>query len=106
MKANMTYHAREERIDRLTAIVDCLGDIGEIILETPSLNHANSTCCLTSLGVVIVKGATNGVIITGYLASMEQVMGMFYSAGFKGVPHHLKRRVSYNNRTFAFLKEM
>lgn len=106
MKMNMTYHAREERIDRLTAIIDCLGDIGEVILETPSATHVGSVCCLTTLGVIVVKSQYNGVIITGYMASMDQVMAMFYSAGFKGVPHHLKRRVSYNNRTYAFLREI
>ena len=105
MKTNMTYHAREERIDRLTAIIDCLG-IGEIVLEVPDRIHIGSVRCITDTGVMFIKGADDGVIITAFMASVPQVSSMYHQIGFNKMPHYLYQRIVQNNKKYAFLKEL
>ena len=105
MKLSMTYHAREERFDRLSALVDYLG-VGEIVLEVPDKYYTNSISCLTSTGIIIVKSSVNGVMITGYMASIRQATAMFYTAGISRIPRTLYQTINRNNKKYSFLAEL
>ena len=105
MKLSMTYHAREERFDRLSALVDYLG-VGEIVLEVPDKYYTNSISCLTSTGIIIVKSSVNGVMITGHMASIRQATAMFYTAGISRIPRTLYQTINRNNKKYAFLAEL
>ena len=105
MKLSMTYHAREERFDRLSALIDYLG-VGEIVLEVPDKYYTNSISCLTSTGIIIVKSSVNGVMITGYMASIRQATAMFYTVGISRIPRTLYQTINRNNKKYAFLAEL
>ena len=104
MKTNMTYHAREERINRLNALIDYLG-VGEVILSAPDTLHSDSIRCITSTGIIVIK-APNGTIITAYMATVDQAMAMFAYMGFKKIPYTLYRTIIYNNKRYAFIHEI
>lgn len=105
MEVNLTYHARVERIDRLAAIIECLS-VGKIILEVYDKRHKGSILCLTSTGIVLVKSAKDGRIVTGYMANMDQLHAMYYSIGQRHIPPRIFNRVSKNVQLYSFLLEM
>lgn len=101
MRFEMTYHAKEERIDRLTACIQYLG-FNEIIREQTSYRHGEyATRKLTDTGIIlVVKGDT---LITGYMGTMAQVSSFYYN---EKMPVALKNRVRKNNEKYAFLLRM
>lgn len=105
MKLSMTYHAREERFDRLSALVEYLG-VGEIVLEVPDRVHIGSIRCITDTGIMFIKSADNGVVITAFMASVPQVSSMYHQLGFNKMPRYLYQRIVQNNKKYAFLKEI
>ena len=102
MKVELTYHARVERIDRLTALLVNL-ELGEIILEAPDERNEGSVRCLTSTGIVLVKSMYTGAIITGYMATMDQLHAMYYSINQREIPRDILRRVKRNATHYSFL---
>lgn len=104
MKTNMTYHAREERINRLNALIDCLG-VGEVVLSAPDKLHTDSVRCITSTGIMVIKGI-DGTIITAYMATIDQATAMFSQMGFSKIPHTLYRTIVYNNKRYAFIHKI
>ena len=102
MKVELTYHARVERIDRLTALLVNL-ELGEIILEAPDERNEGSIRCLTSTGIVLVKSMYTGAIITGYMATMDQLHAMYYSINQREIPRDILRRVKRNATHYSFL---
>ena len=102
MKVELTYHARVERIDRLTALLVNL-ELGEIILEAPDERNEGSVRCLTSTGIVLVKSIHTGALITGYMATMDQLHAMYYSINQREIPRDILRRVKRNATHYSFL---
>ena len=103
---SVSRHASKERINRLTMLIETLGlDDEGFILETRNdLAHNNgTTSCLTSTGIIIIKNTENGNLVTGYMATERQVVGMYRSAGYKRVPDKIMKTVRRNNKKYAFL---
>lgn len=103
---SVSRHASEERINRLTKLIEVLGlDDEGFVLETRNdLAHNNgTTSCLTSTGIIIIKNTKNGNLVTGYMATEKQVVGMYRSAGYNKVPNKIMRTVRRNNKKYAFL---
>ena len=102
MRFEMTYHAREERIDRLTACIQHLG-FNEVIREQQSNRHGeNATRQLTDTGIILVV-SKDGYLVTGFMGTMAQVAS-FYPG--EQMPKSLKNRVRKNNEKYAFLLKM
>lgn len=105
---SVSRHASEERINRLAKLIEVLGlnDDG-FILEARNKVHDNgTTSCLTSTGIIIIKNSVNGNLVTGYMATERQVMGLYRSAGYKKVPDKIMKTVRRNNKKYAFLLEI
>ena len=105
MKVTLTRHASVDRLDRLVALVEYLG-VGDIVLEVPDDRHEDTIRCLTSTGIIFVKSITTGAIITGYMAGMDQVHAMYYSANYSKVPSRMYTRVAKNLEKYKFLRKM
>lgn len=105
MKLVMTTHARIDRADRLTALIDYLG-IDEIILETPDDKQQCATLCLTATGIIIVKSTIDNRVITAYMATMNRVYAMYKIAGYNRIPKKVYQRVIDINRLYPFLCNM
>ena len=68
MRFEMTYHAKEERIDRLTACIQYLG-FNEIIKEELEIRHnRNVVRKLTDTGIILICGE-DGCLITGFMGT-------------------------------------
>lgn len=101
MKIELTQHARNDRLDRLSAILTVM-DLGEIVLETAD-NHEDGIAMLTSTGIVLIKSRSTGKLITGYMATPKQARGLYHSAGIERMPKEMKFRVEKNNEKYSFL---
>lgn len=102
MRFEMTYHAREERIDRLTACIQHIG-FNEIIREQETYRHGQTgKRQLTDTGLILVV-SDDGKLITGFMGTMAQVGSFYYN---EQMPKSLKNRVRKNNEKYAFLLKM
>lgn len=99
MRLNMTYHAKVERFDRLAILVEKIG-VGEIVLEKPDDRYPNTIRCITTTGLVLVKSTSTGKLITGYMATIDQLHAIF--AGTH-IPNSIFFRVKMNNKKFQHL---
>ena len=64
MYVEMTYHAREERIDRLAKCVEILG-LGKIIIQAKRYTNTVGVSAVRDLyGTLINEGASKGILIT------------------------------------------
>lgn len=106
MKVEMTRHAKEERIDRLTR---CMVEIGmnEIIREivTTTGTHGPAIYSITDTGLVFIKSPVTNKLITGYMGSVGQIINIFAQIG-EEVPRALLMRVKSNCKRFPYLLEM
>lgn len=105
IRMELTYHAREERLDRLASAVECLG-MSKIIFEAPDRRYKDSVRCLTSTGIIFVKNERTGKLITGFMATIPQVMALYMKNGYKRVPPKIYARVQKNNERFSFLLDL
>ena len=98
MKANkikMTSHAKDDRADRLTYIAINVG-FGEVVLE--HINADNRRDCITDTGVLLIKNATEEILITAYIPTVDKVSAIYKSAGFDCVPQHIYRIAKKNEK--------
>lgn len=96
IKSNMTYHARYDRADRITAIIDTIG-IGEIMFIVPKNEY--SEICLTTTGVVIVRTITERRIITVYVASLQLARALYATKfNMKKLPQTLFNVIRQNQK--------
>ena len=102
---SVSRHASEERINRLSKLIEVLGlnDDGFILEARNKIHDNGTTSCLTSTGIIIIKNTENGNLVTGYMATEKQVVGMYRSAGYNKVPNKVMRTVRRNNKKYAFL---
>ena len=102
MKFEMTYHAKEDRLDRLAACIEHLG-VGEVILEVERFGAMER---LTSTGIVLIVNAETNTLITGYAATIKQMYGMYKTCGYERVPDRIYKQVVRNSKKYAFLYKM
>lgn len=106
MKVEMTRHAQEDRIDRLTECLIKLG-MNEIIRELNIHKGPgnNAIYSITDTGIVFVKSITTGKLITGYMMSTAQVIAFFDQVGER-VPKALFQTVKNNCKRYPYLLDM
>lgn len=105
-KTTISYHASEERIERLTACMTALG-YNEFVLQVEDKERKNNTTkFLTDTGIVIVRNSNNGNLVTGYMATVAQAVKMYRMAGYKKMPDGMYRRVVRNNEKHKELLEI
>ena len=81
-KMKFSEHILNERMERAVAIAMAVG-MGEIVLSIPD-KHPGRTASLTSTGVVLIT-ANNGVVVTMYLATYEQIDKMYETFEANGI---------------------
>ena len=102
MRFEMTYHAREERLDRLTTCIQVLG-FNEIIKEQVSNRH-NGTAVrkLTDTGIILVCGE-DGKLITGFMGTVAQVASFYPN---ERVPSYILNKAKKNVQKYGYLLKM
>ena len=93
-KMKFSEHILNERMERVVAIAMAVG-MGEVVLSIPD-KHPNRTASLTSTGVMLIT-ADNGVVVTMYLATYEQIDKMYHVAE-KEIPKAIKKVVENNRK--------
>lgn len=105
-KTTISYHASEERIERLTACLSTLG-MNEYVLSVKDTERNNNTTkFLTDTGIIIIRNSYNGNIVTGYMASVSQAIRMYKMAGFEKMPNGMYKKVTSNNKKHKNLLEI
>lgn len=107
MKYEMTYHAREERLDRLVKCVELIG-VGDIILTAENDNDRTRGIRrqLTSTGLILIVNASSNILITGYMGNMNQVVAVYRENGIQRLPNSMYKQVKRNTEKYRFLLEM
>ena len=107
MKFEMTYHAKEERIDRLVKCVELIG-VGDVILtaSTEEETRRGVKRQLTSTGLVLVVNAQSNILITGYMGNLSQVVAIYRENGIERMPNSMHKQVKRNVEKYRFLLEM
>lgn len=98
VERNMTTHARYDRFDRLSQIIDLFGDLGEVVNEkffrdTPI--NGSYWRQITDKGVIIVLSADRRHIVTGWLATVHQVTEIYDG---RRLPQYLYNRIQKNKK--------
>ena len=105
MKVQMTKHARVDRFNRLSAILDHI-EIGEVIAKIPDPYGRDAILNLTSTGIVLVVGKSDKKLITGYLINRQKllrIISIAYGRNVERAPQKLWDVVSYNEKHYANL---
>ena len=97
----MTYHARVERIDRLAACMTTLG-YNEFAYRIPDPRNPGHVYIITDTGIILVVGADDGAVITGFMATIDKITALFHGK----VPVTLRNKVVHNERKYKFLLKM
>ena len=90
-----TKHLTEERMDRVVFIATTIG-FGEI-LENFYVedNHGKHYECVTSTGVIIVKGLDKKTVVTMYVAHYNQIKRLYKE---REIPKNLKLVIKRNEK--------
>lgn len=105
-KTAISYHASEERIERLTACLTTLG-YNDFVLQVEDKKRGNNTTqFLTDTGIIIVRNSDNGNLVTGYMATIAQAIKMYRVAGYEKMPDGMYRKVVRNNEKHKELLEI
>ena len=105
-KTTISYHASEERIERLTACLATLGMNEYVLSVKDNERNNNTTKFLTDTGIIIIRNSDNGNIVTGYMASVSQAAKMYKMAGFERMPNGMYKKVTSNNKKHKNLLEI
>jgi hypothetical protein len=107
MKFEMTYHAKEERIDRLVKCVELIG-VGDVILTASNEEETRRGVKrqLTSTGLVLIVNAQSNILITGYMGNLNQVVAIYRENGIERMPNSMHKQVKRNVEKYKFLLEM
>lgn len=95
----MTYHARVERIDRITALLTEVG-YNEFILE---VKQSGRTLRLTDTGIIFIFDKAGETLITGYLGQRLKVSSLYKQAGYTETPQKVWKTVIRNEKKYSFL---
>lgn len=107
MKFEMTYHAKEERIDRLVKCIELIG-VGDVILTAESIRDYRQGTIrqLTSTGLILVVNSTTNALVTGYMGTLKQVNAIYRDNGYQKIPNAMYKQVKRNTEKYSFLLEM
>ncbi len=89
--SQVSQHAVVDRIDRLMVIAEHIG-WGEVIMEVVDETNSDHMLCLTSTGVLIVKGITKNALITAYVPTFEKMYCICQRCNREFVPATLTHR--------------
>lgn len=90
-----TKHLTEDRMERVIFIATTVG-FGEIIEEFYiEDNHGKHFECVTSTGVIIVKGLDKQTIVTMYVARHNQIKRLYKE---REIPNRLKVVIKRNEK--------
>ena len=105
-KTLVSDHAKEDRIDRLTACLTTIGynDFALIVEDTKRGN--NTTKYLTDTGIMIIRDTDTKRIVTGYMATVQQAIRMYREAGYERMPNGMYKKIVRNNEKYKELLNM
>lgn len=95
----MTYHAKVERIDRITALLAEVG-YNEFVLE---VKQPGRLYRLTDTGIIFIFNETGEILITGYLGQRLKVSSLYKQAGYAETPQKIWKTVIRNEKLYSFL---
>lgn len=104
MRVEMSYHAKEERIERLAECVKVLG-MGKIVIEARDNRYPGTVRQLTATGIMLVFEENTDKLITGYMATVAQMYCIYRQANIEYIPPKIYNRVHKNNTKFSYLAE-
>ena len=98
LNAILSPHALNDRVERLTYIHDTVGFGDRVEAEW---FDGNKVLQLTDTGVVMVKGATDDMLVTAYIATLAQAIRIYYNGlGLNMLPRWLYKRVTRNQQFY------
>ena len=89
-REKLTYHAREERVERIARILMTIG-IGNVVIEKEMTDRAIGQ--LTDTGVLIIRNKKDNAIVTMYVCDMNKATWMFEGQ----LPRGLKNTIRKNH---------
>lgn len=90
-----TRHLTEDRVDRVVFIATTIG-FGEVVDEFYiEDNHGKHYECVTSTGVIIVKGLDKKTVVTMYIARHGQIKRLY---GDRPIPRGLAVVIKRNEK--------
>lgn len=90
-----TKHLTEERVDRVVFIATTIG-FGEIIEEfLVNDSHGQHYECVTSTGVIIIKGLDKKTVVTMYVARHNQIKRLYKE---REIPRKLNAVIKRNEK--------
>ena len=101
MNAQMTYHARVERANRVKKIIEEIG-IGQVIKEQYrgcGMGKPGRYVCITDTGITLIKDEKKEKIITLYVTKQSELVAVF--GGTKKIPPFLRKKVDHNQSKFT-----
>ena len=100
MKSIVTHHVSIERFDRIEYIIDTIGLGDEVILEAmlPNAENVMRRMQITNTGVLLVKALDDDILVTAWIAKMDQAIRICRSAGRIRMPDSLYRRIQQNKK--------
>lgn len=101
MEMIYTYHAGVERADRIKAIEETLGFTNPV-LEVQVVRE-EKRYLLTSSGVIVVKNLYTDVVVTAFMANVDQCYRLYRMAGKGQVAPKMMKRVRKNQERHAEL---
>lgn len=104
MVVQMTYHAKEERLDRLAECVTVLG-MGKIVVQAKDSRYPGTIRQLTATGIVLVFDEKSNRLVTGYMATVAQMHMIYRQAKVEKIPSKLYQRIHKNNNKFSYLHD-
>lgn len=106
VKTPVSDHAKNDRIERLTA---CLATLGyeEFVLKVEDTKRGNDTTkFLTDTGIMIIRDTATGRIVTGYMATVQQAIRMYREAGYERMPNGMYKKIARNNEKYKELLDI
>lgn len=95
----MTYHAKVERIDRITTILTEVG-YNEFVLE---VKQPGRLWRLTDTGIIFIFDEAGETLITGYLGQRLKISSLYKQAGYAETPQRIWKTVIRNEKQYSFL---
>jgi len=100
----MTYHARVERKDRIQAIGEMIGFSRPILqyidYKESKIYH------LTSTGIILVYGMYSHLLITGFMATLDQAEKLYRLCGKRQVSPKVEKKIIKNCKKYSYLLEI
>lgn len=100
----MTYHARVERKDRIEAIGEVIGFSNPVLQY---IDHKERKVYhLTSTGVILVYGLYSHLLITGFMATLDQAEKLYRLCGKRQVSPKVEKKIIKNCKKYSYLLEI